>query len=143
MLKQFDVIQIMTTKRVRFVSGPPGQATSPHGSWSVVGFMGADVLAAKDSTVIRVPVSDVRKIANYDMAGIKSQIESAGYSERTVINMPDHLSQTLDMDIAQARTLLLNYNYQLNVGSEKERDQITQRVKEICQKTKKETKKEK
>ena len=134
MLKQFDVIQIITTKRIRFVSGPPGHATDPHGSWSVVAFVGADVLAAKDSTIVRVPISDVRKIANYDMAGIKSQIEAAGFTKRTAINMPDHISKTLQMDIAQARTMLLDYNYRLNVESEAERDQITQKVKEICQK---------
>jgi hypothetical protein len=134
MLKQFDVIQILTTKRVRFVSGPPGHATNPHGSWSVVGFMGQDVLIAKDSTIVRVPVGDVRKIANYDMGGIKRQLEQAGFSKRAYINMPDYLSKELNMDISKARKLLLDYNYQLNVGSEEERNKITQKVKEICQK---------
>lgn len=136
MLKQFDVVQIITTKKIRFVSGPPGHATNPHGNWSVVGFMGPDVIIAKDSTIAKVPVSDVRKIANYDMAGIKSQIEKAGYDKRTIINMPNHLSKLLKIDIAQARTLLLNYNFRLNVSSEEERDKITQRVKEIWLKKK-------
>jgi hypothetical protein len=133
MLKQFDVIQIMTTKRIRYVSGPPGHSASPSGNWSVIGFIGSDVLAAKDSTVVRVPVSDIKKIANYDMHGIHRQIESAGYLKNQDINMPDHISQALGVDIAQARGLLLDHNYRITAKSLVERDLITEKVKEIWQ----------
>jgi hypothetical protein len=133
MLKQFDVIQIMTTKRIRYVSGPPGHSASPSGNWSVIGFVGSDVMAAKDNTVVRVPVSDIRKIANYDMKGIQQQIMDAGYLKNRDINMPDHIAQALGIDIAKARSLLLDHNYRITAKSSVERDIITEKVKEIWQ----------
>lgn len=65
-LAQFDQIEILTTKRVSYLSNEPGHVVSPHGTWCVVGFIEGDVLAAKETALIRIPFSDVRKSTSYD-----------------------------------------------------------------------------
>ena len=66
MLKQFDIVQILSVKNIRFVSGPAGKPASPQGYWSVVCFMGSDVVIAKDETIVRAPLSAVAKVASFD-----------------------------------------------------------------------------
>lgn len=66
MLKQFDIVQILSVKNIRFVSGPSGKSATPQGYWSVVGFMGSDVIIAKDETIVRAPLSAVSKVASFD-----------------------------------------------------------------------------
>ena len=79
MFNQFDVVQLLTTKKVRFLSGPPGAAAAPDGNWSIVGFVELDAIIAKDSTIIRVPVADLKKIAAYNLDSLLSKIHEAGY----------------------------------------------------------------
>jgi len=68
MYKQFDVCQLITSKNIRFMSGPMGAKPSPHGNWIVVGNLPAGRLVlAKDQTVVVAPVTDVRKVADYDI----------------------------------------------------------------------------
>lgn len=66
MLKQFDIVQIKSAKNIKFLSGPPGRPASPQGNWSVIGFIGSDVLISKDETVVRTPLSEIRLIASYN-----------------------------------------------------------------------------
>lgn len=70
MLKQFDIVRILSTKNIKFLSGPPGNPASPQGEWSVVGFVATDVIIAKDQTIVRAPLSAVTKIASYNTANI-------------------------------------------------------------------------
>lgn len=61
--RRFDIVQIKTTKNINFVSGLKGKIPSPHGNWSIVGFIGTDAIISRDSTTVRVPIQDVRIIA--------------------------------------------------------------------------------
>ena len=81
MLKHRDVVQIITTKRIIYVSGPSGQACNPKGNWIIVGFIGNEALIAKDSTLVKVPVSDVRKIASFGSETFAKLIANAGYKK--------------------------------------------------------------
>jgi len=67
MFKQLDMVELITTKNIEYMSGPPNANISPHGQWSVVGNLGEELLLAKDLTIIRVLHTDVRKIADYDI----------------------------------------------------------------------------
>jgi hypothetical protein len=78
MLKQLDFVELINGRIVKYVSGPKGRAASPKGHWSVVGFIGTDVILAKDQTIIRVPFSNVRKIASYDVKKVLERVETAG-----------------------------------------------------------------
>lgn len=50
------------------MSGPIGSKVSPHGNWIVVGGLrGGKVVLAKDQTVIVAPMTDLRKVADYDI----------------------------------------------------------------------------
>ena len=77
MLRQFDVVQLIDEKHVTYVSGPRGMSASPKGNWSVVGFVDIDVILAKESTIIRVPLQYVRKIAAYDVQNVLDMIDKA------------------------------------------------------------------
>jgi hypothetical protein len=65
-IQQLDQVELLTVKRVRWLSARPGYSTSPHGRWSVVGLIDGDALLAKDETLIRIPLSDIKKAATHD-----------------------------------------------------------------------------
>lgn len=68
MIKRFDIIRLKTTKRVTWLSGPASRPASPQGNWSVVAGLEDDyIMIAKDETVAKIPVSDVFKVADYDI----------------------------------------------------------------------------
>ena len=79
MYKQFDIVHILTTKGIRYVSGPPGSPANPNGNWSIIGFIDKDVLLAKDSTIARVPLSDIRRVGSYDLDKVIDKIFHTGY----------------------------------------------------------------
>jgi hypothetical protein len=65
-IQQLDQVELLTVKRVRWLSTKPGYSPSPHGRWSVVGLIDGEALVAKDDTLIRIPLSDVRKVRTHD-----------------------------------------------------------------------------
>ena len=136
MFKQLDIVQILTTRGIKFLSGPEGQATTPQGNWSIVGFVGSEVILSKENTLVKVPLSDIRKVASYSVEGFMEQLTSAGYLKPKLLSMPDHISKELGINIAEARTFLLDYKFKLNVKTKDERDIITERVKELWQRRK-------
>lgn len=79
MFYQFDVVQLSTTKGVRFLSGPQGGAADPHGNWSIIGFVELDAIIAKDTTIVRAPVADLKKVASYNLDSFIAKIQNAGY----------------------------------------------------------------
>jgi hypothetical protein len=81
LFKTFDVVQILTVKHVKFVSGPKNRPASPHGNWSVVGFIKSDLMLAKDSTIALVPIDSVRKVASYDLNGFLKKIKERDTNE--------------------------------------------------------------
>ena len=67
MFKQFDIVKLITTKNITYRSGPPHTNVSPHGTWSVIGNIGEELILSKDNTIIKVPYQDVQKVAVYDI----------------------------------------------------------------------------
>jgi hypothetical protein len=84
LLKQFDIVRIISAREIKFVSGPRGNPATPQGDWSVVGFVGSDVIITKDSTVVRAPLGSVKLIASYDVENYikKKQLEKKDGEER-------------------------------------------------------------
>lgn len=69
MIKRFDLVQLRSTSRVVYLSGPPSRVTSPHGNWIVTaGVAGTNLLmCCKEGTTIQIPVEDVVRVAEYDL----------------------------------------------------------------------------
>lgn len=81
MWNQFDIVQIVSTKKIRYVSGPKNRAALPDGNWSIVGFKGIEVMIAKHNTIVLVPIADIKKIASYDLRHLFKQLK--GYNHDT------------------------------------------------------------
>lgn len=62
---QFDLVRIITTRNINYVSAQSGMTASPDGLWSVVGVIGGGVLVAKDGTLAKVPPADLVLVAKY------------------------------------------------------------------------------
>lgn len=134
MLKQFDIIQIITTKKIRYLSAPPGSATSPHGDWNVIGMVGTDVIAAKDNTMVRVPMQNVRKVGSYNLNAFLEELYDAGFKRRSEFTISDHAAKMLDIDIAEARQFLIDHTLKTTAKSVSERDQILGKALELWRK---------
>jgi len=67
MFKQFDIVQLKTTKRVTWKSSPPDSDVNPNGDWSVIGSLGVELILCKEGSIIRIPFEDVEKIADYNI----------------------------------------------------------------------------
>jgi hypothetical protein len=123
-----DIVQVKTTKRVRFMSGPPGRAPSPHGNWSIVGFVEADAIIAKDSTIIRIPVEDLQPVASMSTEKLMDALKEIDPKGQTY-NTIEHVAQVFDIDVGRAKQLLQQYNLPNKVGSTAELEQVTARIK--------------
>jgi len=77
MFRQNDIVRITNEKKVSYVSGPKGRPAMPRGEWIVVGSMKADLILAKDNTIIRIPAIYVSLVASYDMGRILKAVEDA------------------------------------------------------------------
>ena len=71
--KIFDQVRIITTRRVNYLSAPPGSNVSPKGIWQVSCAIQSDLLLIKGNAIIRIPASDVLKIADYDVNVVTSK----------------------------------------------------------------------
>ena len=131
MLKQYDIVQIITTKRINYLSGPAGQSTSPNGNWSIVGFIGKDTIIAKEDTLARVPIGDLRKIASLSTESFMNEVSKAGYLKTKLIDMPEHISNIYNIDLEKSRKLLRDHNYNNTVTSKSERDMIVQQIAKV------------
>jgi len=74
-IKQFDRVQITTTKNIEYLSDVGKSAPTPDGIWTVVGNVGSDVLMNKGTTVVSVPVSDIIKIGDYSVSSVLEKVE--------------------------------------------------------------------
>ena len=82
LFKQCDAVTINTTKNVKWLSAPPGNATDPNGIWSVIGIVTDKLMLAKERTVICIPYSDVKLVASYDLEGtLKNMNEASIYGK--------------------------------------------------------------
>ncbi len=139
MLRQFDVIQIITTRRIRYLSAPAGSASSPQGDWNVIGMIGSDVIAAKNDTMVRIPIQDTRKVGSYNLDAFLEQLFNAGYRQVDEYNVTDNVAKMLDIDIMEARQFLIDHTLRTIVKSISERDQILRKVLQLWQKQAKKT----
>lgn len=75
--QQFDSVYILTTKNVEWRCDSPGVSTDPSGVWSIVATMPSNghLLIQKDNALVRIPASDVRRVANYDVETVFEKLE--------------------------------------------------------------------
>ena len=80
-------MSIKTISRVKWLSGPASRPATPQGNWVVICGIGKnELMLSKDETVIRIPMSDVFKVADY---GIGHAIRSVR-DIRTISDMGKH-----------------------------------------------------
>lgn len=81
-IKRFDVVKLLRSDRVSWVSGPAGRAATPKGGWIVVAGVDKDkYLLARAETLIQIPMEDVFKIADYDLNEIINTIKAVRTKE--------------------------------------------------------------
>jgi hypothetical protein len=81
-IQQLDQVEVLTIKRVKWLSTKPGYSPSPHGRWSVVGLIDGEAILAKDNTLIRIPLSDIRKVCAHDQAQVIDCLKKVCYKQR-------------------------------------------------------------
>lgn len=113
-LNQFDVVKLVHTKNVKYLSGPPGRPTAPKGDWTIVGFVDKECILAKQSTIIRVPPSDIILIATYNTTVLNQKVTKAGIAN---IDIPQIVSKTLEIDYDRAVELCKKHKIPLKVDS--------------------------
>ena len=57
---QGDQVRLLTTRRVSYISHPPGEPTDPGGVWTVAAGVGGDLLLSKGLAIVRIPASDIQ-----------------------------------------------------------------------------------
>lgn len=134
MYNQFDIVQIITTKRVKYLSGPKNYTTNPHGNWSVVGFVDNEILIAKDQTMVKIPVQDVRKVGSLDKDEFFKKLETAGFKPQVAISMAPIVSKRLSIGIDEAKSILTRYNFREEVSSREECEMIINRIRRLIEK---------
>lgn len=75
--QQFDSVYILTTKNVEWRCDHPGSSTDPRGIWSIVATVPSSghLLIQKDSALAKIPASDVRRVANYDVETVFEKLD--------------------------------------------------------------------
>jgi hypothetical protein len=64
-LSQFDLVEIITAKNVKWLHAPAGSLPKPGGVWSFVGIVENEALICKDGITCKIPLGDVRKVGEY------------------------------------------------------------------------------
>lgn len=142
MLKQFDIVRIKTTKRIRYLSSPSNNIATPHGNWSIVGFVGQDAIISKEKTLVRVPLSDIEKIASYNIENLFNKIRHydknifSCKNDNVTINVAEYLSDKLNISIDSAMEIVEKYQFDKMVPSIDKCEQISKRVKKLWQRRK-------
>jgi len=124
---QFDVVRLLTVRNIRFVSGPAGRITSPQGEWSVVGFVDGEALLAKQTTIIRVPVTDITIVARYDLSQLSEQFKNVSNK----IDMAISIANEFNITYNQAVALCKKHKIPLKVDSKVYEDKALQRVRKV------------
>lgn len=82
-IKRFDQIRLLTTRNVKWMSAPKGAIVSPKGVWSVAAIINnSDILCVQNTAAIRIPMTDVLKVADYDISSITKDFGKLSYGER-------------------------------------------------------------
>lgn len=75
----FDLVYILSTKDVSWLSAPRGSPSSPKGYWCITAIRrdGKFVLTKEDTTIITT-MANIKKVANYDLQRVFNKIKNAG-----------------------------------------------------------------
>jgi hypothetical protein len=71
---RFDQVRLLTTRNVKYLSVPGPIKAEPDGIWSVAAAVADDLLLVKNNVTIRIPATDVLKIAEYSLGEITEQL---------------------------------------------------------------------
>lgn len=100
--RQFDIVRLVKIDNVKYMSGPRGRAASPKGEWSIVGFVEREAVLAKQGTIIRIPVGDIVRIAEYSKDALFAKLKQTG---KPPLNVPKAAARTLG--VPEAKILAL------------------------------------
>jgi len=92
-----------------------------------VGFVERDAVLAKQSTIIRVPVGDIERIAEYDKKVLVDKLKNAGKPQ---IDVAQSVSKILGMTLEKAKALCKKHNVPLVVDSKYYEDKAIERLKD-------------
>lgn len=68
MIQQFDVVRIITTRNVSYLSADPSDSdVSPHGLWTVTSVIGEQLLITKGKVSVLIPFTDVLLHSKYSL----------------------------------------------------------------------------
>jgi hypothetical protein len=87
---QGDLVRLLTTKHVSYLSHPPDETITPEGTWLVAGGVAGDLLLTKGSATIRIPGADVQMYMKRDRSQLNAQLD-------------DQLRRVLDGERTQAQ----------------------------------------
>ena len=127
-LNQFDVVRLVHTKNIKYLSGPTGRPTAPKGDWTIVGFVDKDCILAKQSTIVRVPPSDIILIASYSMQTFNQKLAGAGTANLDVVQA---VSKVFEISPEKAQDLCKRNKIPLKVESRAYVDKALKKLTEI------------
>jgi len=88
-ISRFDQVQLLSTKNINYLSAPPEVQADPSGIWSVCAVVGNELLLVKSNVVIKAPIANVLRIADYDITrltsilGRLSRVQETGQKDNT------------------------------------------------------------
>lgn len=77
--EQFDMVRITTTRNVEWMIDVPGKIPDPNGIWSIICTypQTGELLIQKDTAIIKIPVIDVIKVANFSVGTVFDKLEKS------------------------------------------------------------------
>lgn len=130
-LNAWDIVHILRVDRIQFRSGPPGSPIDPHGNWVIVGFIGPDALLAKDGTIVKAPIMDIKRVGVFSRPTEVMDILKSMTDKNNSIDMVEAVSKEMSWDEVQARSFILRYNLPQQAINEQHKQSIIQRVKRL------------
>lgn len=131
-IRSSDIIQLITTKNIKYLSSPPGKATTPQGNWIVTGFINNEVIATKEGTIIKAPISDIRKVASYSINELLENLKNAALNNNP-INLVDRISIEMQWKPDFTRNFLFKHNLPLSVKTEQEFQNAFEHLKKVLE----------
>jgi DNA-directed RNA polymerase sigma subunit (sigma70/sigma32) len=92
-----------------------------------VGFVEGDAVLAKQSTIIRIPVGDIERIAEYDKKVLVDKVKNTG---KPRIDVAQSVSKILDITLDKARALCKLHKVPLVVDTKFYEDKAIERLKD-------------
>jgi len=88
-ISRFDQVRLLSTKNINYLSAPPDAQLDPSGIWSVCAAVGDELLLVKNNVIIKAPIANVLRIADYDITrltsilGRLSRVQETGQKDNT------------------------------------------------------------